>query len=103
MSKHDVETVRQVWDAWERRERGGSQGGTQLVSVSLKPAAAQGTQWLYFPEQWDAKSPWYDERVRRAATLAIDRKGINEALTYLRFSPRKRTAGVCWASAPRCA
>ena len=49
--------------------------------LSLKPAAAQGTQWLYFPEQWDEKSPWHDERVRRAAHLAIDRKGINEALT----------------------
>ena len=37
--------------------------------------------WLDFPEQWDPKSPWHDERVRRAASLAIDRKSVNEALS----------------------
>jgi peptide/nickel transport system substrate-binding protein len=37
--------------------------------------------WLYFPEQWDPKSPWHDQRVRQAASLAIDRKTINDALT----------------------
>src|SRR5262245_36036252 len=35
--------------------------------------------WLYFPEQWDPKSPWHDERVRHAASLAIDRNAINQA------------------------
>ena len=35
--------------------------------------------WLYFPEQWDPKSPWHDQRVRLATSLAIDRKGINQA------------------------
>jgi peptide/nickel transport system substrate-binding protein len=49
--------------------------------LSLKPAATQATFWLAFPEQWDAKSPWHDERVRKAASLAIDRKAINQALT----------------------
>jgi len=48
--------------------------------LSLKSAVV-GTQWVYFPEQWDPKSPWHDERVRRAASLAMDRKTINEALT----------------------
>jgi peptide/nickel transport system substrate-binding protein len=47
----------------------------------LKPAVVQSVFCLYFPDQWDPKSPWYDERVRRAASLAIDRKGSNEALT----------------------
>ncbi len=47
----------------------------------LKPAVVQGPSWLYFPEQWDPKSPWHDQRVRLAASLAIDRKSINEALT----------------------
>jgi peptide/nickel transport system substrate-binding protein len=41
----------------------------------------QGTQWLEFSEQWDPKSPWHDERVRRAANLAMNRKDINDALT----------------------
>src|SRR6266571_4585976 len=49
--------------------------------LTLKPVFPPGTQFLYFPEQWDPKSPWHDERVRRAASLAIDRKGINQALT----------------------
>jgi peptide/nickel transport system substrate-binding protein len=49
--------------------------------LTLKPAVVQGVFCLYFPDQWDAKSPWHDERVRRAASLAIDRKGSNDALT----------------------
>ena len=48
---------------------------------TLKPVVIQGTFWLYFPEQWDAKSPWHDLRVRKAAALAMDYKTINEALT----------------------
>jgi peptide/nickel transport system substrate-binding protein len=47
----------------------------------LKPALVQGVFDIYFADQWDAKSPWHNERVRRAASLAIDRKGSNEALT----------------------
>ncbi len=35
--------------------------------------------FLDFVEQWDPKSPWHDRRVRLAASLAIDRKAINEA------------------------
>jgi peptide/nickel transport system substrate-binding protein len=49
--------------------------------LTLKPVVLQGTFWLYFTEQWDPKSPWHDPRVRHAADLAIDRKGINQALT----------------------
>ena len=48
--------------------------------LTLK-ATVPGTQWLYFADQWDPKSPWHDERVRRAARLAMDLKGINKAIT----------------------
>ncbi len=48
---------------------------------TVKPVVIQGTFWLYFPDQWDAKSPWHDQRVREAVRLAIDYKSINEALT----------------------
>jgi peptide/nickel transport system substrate-binding protein len=49
--------------------------------LQLKPTVIQGTFWLYFPDQWDAKSPWHDIRVRQAAALAVDHKTINQALT----------------------
>jgi peptide/nickel transport system substrate-binding protein len=35
--------------------------------------------WLYFPDQWNADSPWHDRRVRLAASLAIDRDAVNQA------------------------
>ena len=53
----------------------------QTPGLTLKPAVVQGTFCLYFPDQWDEKSPWHDPRVRKAASLAIDRKGTNDALT----------------------
>jgi peptide/nickel transport system substrate-binding protein len=62
--------------------RGELAAGLQRTpGLTLKPAVVQGTFCLYFADQWDAKSPWHDERVRRAASLAIDRQGSNEALT----------------------
>jgi peptide/nickel transport system substrate-binding protein len=48
--------------------------------LSLKPVVLQAPNWLYFPEQWDPKSPWHDLRVRQAANLAIDRAGMSKAL-----------------------
>jgi peptide/nickel transport system substrate-binding protein len=49
--------------------------------LSLKPAVITAPFWLYFADQWDPKSPWHDRRVREAASLAIDRPSINQALT----------------------
>jgi peptide/nickel transport system substrate-binding protein len=49
--------------------------------LALKPTVVQAPFCVYFPDQWDQRSPWHDERVRRAVSLAIDRKSINEALT----------------------
>jgi peptide/nickel transport system substrate-binding protein len=48
--------------------------------LSLKPVVLQAPNWLYFPEQWDPKSPWHDVRVRQAVNFAIDREGMNKAL-----------------------
>ena len=49
--------------------------------LTLKPTVIQAAFWLYFADQWDAKSPWHDQRVRLAASLAVDHKTINQALT----------------------
>jgi peptide/nickel transport system substrate-binding protein len=35
--------------------------------------------FLDFVDQWDAKSPWANQKVRLAASLAIDRKALNDA------------------------
>ncbi|MGE3540845.1 MAG: ABC transporter substrate-binding protein [Candidatus Tectimicrobiota bacterium] len=38
-----------------------------------------GSFYLDFIEQWEAKSPWHDRRVRLAANYAIDRQALNDA------------------------
>jgi peptide/nickel transport system substrate-binding protein len=52
--------------------------------LKLEPVVPQTSTWLYFPDQWDEKSPWHDLRVRQAANLALDREGMNQAL-YLGY------------------
>ncbi len=40
-----------------------------------------GTHHLDFFDMWDPKSPWADQRVRKAASLAIDRQALSDAET----------------------
>ena len=49
--------------------------------LTLKPVNTPAAFWLSFVDQWDEKSPWHNERVRRAASLALDRDSMNQALT----------------------
>ncbi len=53
--------------------------------LTLRATVPTFTEWIVFVEQFDAKSPWHDRRVRLAANLAIDRKTINDAL-YLGYA-----------------
>jgi peptide/nickel transport system substrate-binding protein len=47
--------------------------------LTLRPTPFASTHWLLFPDQWQTNSPWHDQRVRLAATYAVDRQAINEA------------------------
>src|SRR5258708_5334202 len=57
--------------------------------LTLKPAVVQGVFCLYFPDQWDEKSPWHDERVRRAPGLGVDRQTSKQGPTP-RYFPTTR-------------
>ena len=52
----------------------------RMPGLDIKSIVLQAPNWIYFPEQWDPKSPWHDLRVRQAANLAIDREGMSKAL-----------------------
>jgi peptide/nickel transport system substrate-binding protein len=49
--------------------------------LTLLPTPFVATHWLLFADQWDPASPWRDRRVRLAATHAVDRQAVNEAIT----------------------
>jgi peptide/nickel transport system substrate-binding protein len=61
----------------------GIQEDPNLKVVATKHASIF---WIEFPEQWDPKSPWHDERLRLAVNYALDRQAINEA-ACLGFCP----------------
>jgi peptide/nickel transport system substrate-binding protein len=47
--------------------------------LTLTAVRTNAVFFLDFVDQWEPKSPWHDRRVRLAASLAIDRKTINQA------------------------
>jgi len=49
--------------------------------LTVRATVGSAPYYMYFPEQWDPKSPWHDKRVRLAAKYAIDYNSINKALT----------------------
>jgi peptide/nickel transport system substrate-binding protein len=61
--------------------------------LTLKPVAGQVVDWVNFTDQWDAKSPWHDRRVRLAAAYAIDRQAMNQA-------ERLGFAKITWSLVP---
>ena len=50
-------------------------------SLRLAFSGGIGTFYLDYLDQWDPKSPWHDQRVRLAASLALDRRALSEAET----------------------
>ena len=58
-------------------------------NLKLAFSGGVGTFVLDFLDMWDPKSPWADQRVRKAASLAIDRKALSQAAT-LGASPAQR-------------
>ncbi len=49
--------------------------------LKLAFSGGVGTFFLDFFDMWNPKSPWADQRVRKAASLAIDRKALSQAAT----------------------
>jgi len=61
----------------------GELGESIKTDANLKLVFSGGiaTNFLDFLDMWDPKSPWADQRVRKAASLAIDRKSLSEVDT----------------------
>jgi peptide/nickel transport system substrate-binding protein len=51
------------------------------AQIKLAFSGGIGTHHLDFFDMWDPKSPWADQRVRKAASLAIDRNALSEVET----------------------
>ena len=48
-------------------------------NLKLTAVRTNAVFFLDFVDQWDPKSPWANQKVRLAASLAIDRKALNDA------------------------
>jgi peptide/nickel transport system substrate-binding protein len=57
-----------------------AQSLVKTPGLTLQPTSSPGIFWIYFPDQWDPKSPWHDRRVREAARYAMDYSSINNNL-----------------------
>ena len=53
----------------------------RTAGLTLRPTPFTSTHWLLFADQFDKTSPWHDRRVRLAATHAVDRPAINQAVS----------------------
>jgi peptide/nickel transport system substrate-binding protein len=51
---------------------------TRDARLSLVATRHASAMWIEFADQWDAKSPWHDRRVRLALNHALDRRAISE-------------------------
>jgi peptide/nickel transport system substrate-binding protein len=49
--------------------------------LQLAASVPQATFWIYFPEQWDPKSPWHNLKLRQAVNVGLDRRAVNQAET----------------------
>jgi peptide/nickel transport system substrate-binding protein len=47
--------------------------------LQIVPSRHASINWIEFADQWDAKSPWADRRLRLAVNHALNRKAINDA------------------------
>ncbi|MBM3218470.1 MAG: ABC transporter substrate-binding protein [Candidatus Rokubacteria bacterium] len=53
----------------------------RTAGLTLRPTPFTSTHWILFADQFDKSSPWHDRRVRLAATHAVDRQAINQAVS----------------------
>ena len=72
LKRGEVDIAYAFWGALAEEAR-------RSPGLNLKATVVPTPFWLHFVEQWDAKSPWHDRRVRLAANLALDRQAINQA------------------------
>jgi peptide/nickel transport system substrate-binding protein len=49
--------------------------------LKLEPVILPSGRWINFHDQYEAKSPWHDRRVRLAANHAVNKAAINDAET----------------------